>query len=76
LTLRMPPGIDDQALIPRALAKGLSPRALSGFALKPNAGTNGLVIGYGNTSAEELAPAVRTLSELAAGMEKPRRRRA
>ncbi|WOD16914.1 MocR-like pyridoxine biosynthesis transcription factor PdxR [Paraburkholderia kirstenboschensis] len=76
LTLRMPPGIDDQALIQRAFAKGLSPRALSGFALEPHAGTNGLVIGYGNTSAEELAPAVRTLSELAAGMEKPRRRRA
>jgi GntR family transcriptional regulator/MocR family aminotransferase len=76
LTLRMPSDIDDQALVQRAFAKGLSPRALSGFALEPHAGTNGLVIGYGNTSAEELAPAVRTLSELAAGMEKPRRRRA
>ncbi|WP_027801034.1 MocR-like pyridoxine biosynthesis transcription factor PdxR [Paraburkholderia dilworthii] len=76
LTLRLPPGIDDQVLTERAFAKGLSPRALSSFALKPHAATNGLVIGYGNTSAEELVPAVRVLAELAAGIEKPRRRRA
>jgi GntR family transcriptional regulator/MocR family aminotransferase len=34
------------------------------------------VIGYGNTAAEQLTPAVRVLAELAAGIEKPRRRRA
>ncbi|MEX3764933.1 PLP-dependent aminotransferase family protein [Paraburkholderia phenoliruptrix] len=79
LTLRLPAGIDDETLTERAFAKGLGPRALSSFALKPRAGTNGLVIGYGNTPAEQLAPAVRVLAELAglaAGREKPRRRRA
>ncbi|MEC5404099.1 PLP-dependent aminotransferase family protein [Paraburkholderia sp. MPAMCS5] len=76
LTLRLPPGIDDRTLTERAFAAGLSPRALSSFAMEPHAGTNGLVIGYGNTAAEALPPAVRVLAELAAGMEKPRRRRA
>ncbi|CAB3703862.1 MocR-like pyridoxine biosynthesis transcription factor PdxR [Paraburkholderia rhynchosiae] len=80
LTLRLAADIDDQALTERAFAKGLSPRALSGFTLERRAGANGLVIGYGNTGAEALAPAVRILAELVAGMVpasgKPRLRRA
>jgi len=76
LTLRLPAHIHDETLTERALAKGLGPRALSSFALAPRGATNGLVIGYGNTAADKLAPAVRVLAELAASMEKPRRRRA
>ncbi|ALE58059.1 PLP-dependent aminotransferase family protein [Paraburkholderia sp. RL17-368-BIF-A] len=76
LTLRLPAGIDDDTLTERAFARGLAPRPLSSFALEQRAGTNGLVIGYGNTAAEQLTPAVRALAELAAGIEKPRRRRA
>jgi GntR family transcriptional regulator/MocR family aminotransferase len=74
LTLRLPAHLTDQPLVERALAKGLNPRALSGFALQPRAETNGLVIGYGNTPAEQLAPAVDTLAALARGLErKPKR---
>ena len=65
LTLCLPPRIADRSLAERALAQGLNPRALSGFALRPRAQTNGLVIGYGNTPAEQLAPAIRTLSLIA-----------
>jgi GntR family transcriptional regulator/MocR family aminotransferase len=77
LTLRLPPRIDDRILAERALAEGLNPRALSGFALQPRAEMNGLVIGYGNTPAERLAPAIRVLAGLAAGLDgKPKRRAA
>jgi GntR family transcriptional regulator/MocR family aminotransferase len=64
LTLRLPPPVADRTLVGRALAEGLNPRPLSGFALQPHAQTNGLVIGYGNTPAEQLAPAVDTLAAL------------
>ena len=74
LTLRLPARIDDRTLTERALAKGLNPRALSGFVLQPRADTNGLVIGYGNTPAERLAPAIRLLAGLAAELGgKPKR---
>ncbi|WP_454873073.1 MocR-like pyridoxine biosynthesis transcription factor PdxR [Paraburkholderia xenovorans] len=76
LTLRLPARIDDRVLAERALAKGLNPRALSGFALQSRAETNGLVIGYGNTPADQLAPAVHALAGLAGEMDgKPKRRR-
>ncbi|WP_345815727.1 PLP-dependent aminotransferase family protein [Paraburkholderia sp. PREW-6R] len=65
LTLRLPDAIDDNALVARALTEGLNPRALSAFALVPRSGANGLVIGYGCTPAEQLAPAIRTLARLA-----------
>jgi len=75
LTLRLPARLSDQTLSEQALAKGLNPRALSGFALQPRAETNGLVIGYGSTPAEQLAPAVGVLAGLAAKMDgKPKRR--
>jgi GntR family transcriptional regulator/MocR family aminotransferase len=74
LTLRLPPRLADRTLAERARAAGLNPRALSGFALRPRAATNGLVIGYGNTTAERLAPAIDTLAELARKLEgKPAR---
>ncbi|QQC66515.1 MocR-like pyridoxine biosynthesis transcription factor PdxR [Paraburkholderia ginsengisoli] len=74
LTLRLPPQVDDRTLVQRALAEGLNPRALSGFALHPHAQANGLVIGYGNTPAEQLAPAVDTLAALARELQRKRKR--
>lgn len=65
LTLRLPLHLSDQVLAERALAERLNPRALSGFALQPREETNGLVIGYGNTPAEQLAPAIGILAGLA-----------
>ncbi|MFM0198774.1 PLP-dependent aminotransferase family protein [Paraburkholderia fungorum] len=65
LTLRLPPRISDRTLAERALAARLNPRALSGFALQQRDETNGLVIGYGGTAAEQLVLAVRTLARLA-----------
>jgi GntR family transcriptional regulator/MocR family aminotransferase len=74
LTLRLPAQVADRTLVERALAEGLNPRALSGFALQQRPETNGLVIGYGNTPAERLAPAVDRLATLARELEgKPRR---
>ncbi|WP_429303571.1 PLP-dependent aminotransferase family protein [Paraburkholderia sp. GAS199] len=70
LTLRLPPAIDDHALAEGARAHGLNPRALSGFALQPRADANGLVIGYGSTPAEQLAPAVGVLAGLAGRLTK------
>ena len=57
-----------QQALREARAEGLNPRALSSFALHPDPATNGLVIGYGNTAAEQLAPAVHTLAALARDM--------
>jgi len=74
LTLRLPARLADQILAERANSARLNPRALSGFALRPRAQTNGLVIGYGNTPAERLAPAIDTLAALARELEgKPAR---
>nr|WP_023842687.1 PLP-dependent aminotransferase family protein [Burkholderia sp. M701]BAO19145.1 transcriptional regulator, GntR family with aminotransferase domain [Burkholderia sp. M701] len=69
LTLLLPSSIDDRTLAERAQARGLNPRALSGFALGASQQTNGLVIGYGNTAAERLAPAVKVLAELSREIE-------
>ncbi|WP_144113123.1 PLP-dependent aminotransferase family protein [Paraburkholderia sp. BCC1886] len=66
LTLRLPPSIDDARLTEQAFAHGLNPRPLSSFAQPDDTRANGLVIGYGSTPAEQLAPAIRTLAELAA----------
>ncbi|MEX3786072.1 PLP-dependent aminotransferase family protein [Paraburkholderia sp. BR14374] len=69
LTLRLPASLDDRALTARAQALGLGPRALSGFAIGASEQTNGLVIGYGNTEAERLGPAVKALAELVREMQ-------
>ncbi|MGF6662723.1 GntR family transcriptional regulator/MocR family aminotransferase [Paraburkholderia atlantica] len=69
LTLRLPASLDDRALTARAQALGLNPRALSGFAIEASEQTNGLVIGYGNTEAQRLGPAVKSLAELVRQME-------
>ncbi|HEY1998275.1 PLP-dependent aminotransferase family protein [Paraburkholderia sp.] len=65
LTLRLPRHIADRALVERAEAQRLAPRALSSFALQPSDEDNGLVIGYGNTPAEQIAAAVSQLADMA-----------
>jgi GntR family transcriptional regulator/MocR family aminotransferase len=69
LTLRLPASLDDRELAARAQSRGLNPRPLSGFAMWPAPETNGLVIGYGNTEAQRLGPAVKELAELVREME-------
>jgi GntR family transcriptional regulator/MocR family aminotransferase len=63
LTLRLPPRVSDRAVVDLAQQQRLNPRALSGFALRPGDEDNGLVIGYGNTPAEQITAAVNTLAE-------------
>jgi GntR family transcriptional regulator / MocR family aminotransferase len=65
LTLRLSSQIPDRVVVERAAAQRVAPRALSGFALAPCEEDNGLVIGYGNTPAEEIAPAVHLLARIA-----------
>ncbi|HYG45343.1 MAG TPA: PLP-dependent aminotransferase family protein, partial [Bordetella sp.] len=62
LTLRLPPAHVDHAIAAAARRAGLGPAALSAFALRPTAQDNGLVLGYGNTSAELFEPLVRRLA--------------
>ncbi|WP_297119631.1 PLP-dependent aminotransferase family protein [uncultured Enterobacter sp.] len=57
-------GIDDVAVVQRARAFQLAPAALSGYYLDAKQGQTGLVIGYGNTSASQFAPAIRRLQHL------------
>jgi GntR family transcriptional regulator / MocR family aminotransferase len=64
LTLRLPTHIPDHAVVERAVAQRIAPRALSSFALAPCEQDNGLVIGYGNTPAEEIAPAIEILAQI------------
>jgi len=64
LTLRLPPDIDDRPLAAAAHRAGMAPTALSAFALRPTAQDNGLVLGYGNTSADLFDPLVKRLTAL------------
>ena len=77
LTLRLPPHISDRAVVDLAQQQRISASALSGFTLRPQDEDNGLVIGYGNTPAEQIGTAVGSLAQYArevAGTARPRRR--
>ncbi|WP_394792482.1 PLP-dependent aminotransferase family protein [Rhodoferax sp.] len=65
LTVRLPPAYPDQQIAQAAQRYGMAPGALSAFALQPLPQDNGLVLGYGNTSAELFEPLVQRLSRLA-----------
>ena len=65
LTVRLPSTFPDRAIAQAALAHGMAPQALSTFATRPLSADNGLVLGYGNTSADLFEPLVRRLSRLA-----------
>lgn len=65
LTVRLPEELSDQAIMKKARLGGMNPGALSAFAIAPQPDDNGLVIGYGNTSAERFAPLIKQLSRIA-----------
>ena len=66
LTVRLPPSIHDQSIATAARQAGMAPTALSTFALSPTDEDNGLVMGYGNTSADLFEPLVKRLAGLMA----------
>jgi GntR family transcriptional regulator / MocR family aminotransferase len=66
----LPAHIHDRLVVERAALERIAPRALSGFALAPCDEDNGLVIGYGNTPAEEIAHAVSLLARIANEVER------
>ncbi|SFU77626.1 GntR family transcriptional regulator / MocR family aminotransferase [Polaromonas sp. YR568] len=67
LTMRLPAQYPDRAIADAAQRHGLAPAALSSFALQPRSQHNGLVLGYGNTSAELFSPMIRRLSQITLG---------
>ncbi|MNJ80548.1 hypothetical protein D3C77_789670 [compost metagenome] len=65
LTVRLPPDIPDQAIVAQARQAGMNPSALSSFAITPRPEDNGLVIGYGNTSADHFPTMIKRLGDFA-----------
>ncbi|MDQ2147214.1 PLP-dependent aminotransferase family protein [Alcaligenaceae bacterium C4P045] len=65
LTVRLPADYPDERIAAAARQHGMAPDPLSGFAMRRGPLDNGLVLGYGNTSAELFEPSVRRLSQLA-----------
>lgn len=65
LTVRLPRQYCDRRISAAARAHGLAPAPLSDFLLKPLPEDNGLVLGYGNTSAEAMDSRIRLLAKLA-----------
>ena len=72
LTVRLPPRFDDRRIAAEALRHQLAPVPLSSFAMQPKAADNGLVLGYGNTSAELFEPLVMRLSQLVRAADRSR----
>jgi GntR family transcriptional regulator/MocR family aminotransferase len=63
LTLQLPPACPDGAVSTAARAAGMNVGAVSSFSEGQAQGChNGLVIGYGNTSAEQFGPLIRRLA--------------
>ncbi|GAA0741617.1 PLP-dependent aminotransferase family protein [Ideonella azotifigens] len=65
LTVRLAAALRDQAIVDEARRQGLGVAALSSYAMQPRPEDNGLVIGYGNTSAEQMGPMVKRLGRIA-----------
>ena len=65
MALRLPARYRDRAIVEAAREHGIGPFPLSGFSIHPASSTNGLVLGFGNTSADAFAPMLRTLSAIA-----------
>lgn len=63
-------GIDDVELVRQARLHHMAPSALSTFYLNRQLARTGLVLGYGNTSASQFAPAIRTLQRLIASLQR------
>ncbi len=69
LTVRLPGHFPDVRIAKAAQHYGMAPGTLSGYALQAQPQDNGLVLGYGNTSAELFAPLVQRLGDLAQGLD-------
>nr|WP_288852720.1 PLP-dependent aminotransferase family protein [uncultured Acidovorax sp.] len=64
LTLRLPAEVDDREVVEKARSQGIAAHALSTFSLEPTYQDCGLVIGYGNTRAEDIPNALGMLAQL------------
>ncbi|MDM0039213.1 PLP-dependent aminotransferase family protein [Variovorax sp. J22G21] len=67
LCVRIDPAMRDVQVVEAARRWGMAPQALSTFALAPQAQDNGLVLGYGNTPIETIAPLAKRLGMLLRG---------
>ncbi|MGE8580732.1 MAG: aminotransferase class I/II-fold pyridoxal phosphate-dependent enzyme, partial [Burkholderia contaminans] len=65
LALRLPARYRDRAIVDAARAHGIGPFPLSGFSIDAGSAGNGLVLGFGNTSADAFEPMLRMLSAIA-----------
>ena len=63
LTLKLAAGDDDKRIAELAHQHGLGVQALSSFCTRPGA-VSGLVIGYGNTSSNDIPAAIGMLTDL------------
>lgn len=64
LTLKLPAGLDDMKIAKMARSKGIGVHALSAFFIKPTHCDTGLIIGYGNTTADNIPRAVNIIAQL------------
>jgi GntR family transcriptional regulator/MocR family aminotransferase len=71
LTVRLPPCYPDREVVDSARRLGIAPAPLSSFALRPLPEDNGLVLGYGNTSAELFERLIRRVSQLVEAARRP-----
>ncbi len=60
--------VDFPAIVDAARAHGIGPFPLSGFSIDAGSAGNGLVLGFGNTSADAFEPMLRMLSAIAEGV--------
>ncbi|WP_398498171.1 PLP-dependent aminotransferase family protein [Variovorax sp.] len=65
LTVRLPARFDDRRIAAEARRHRMAPMPLSAAAIRPGPDCNGLVLGYGNTSAELFEPMAKRLAQLA-----------
>ena len=65
LTVRLPPEFPDQRIVDDARKLGMNPSSLSSFAVRPRPEDNGVVIGYGNTSADRFPALIKRLGDVA-----------
>ncbi|MES2609346.1 MAG: PLP-dependent aminotransferase family protein [Pseudomonadota bacterium] len=64
ITLCLPPAYRDADIVDAAQEHGIAPTPLSSLSLRKRPQDNGLVLGYGNTSAELFESSVRRLAQL------------
>jgi len=71
LTVRLPPEFPDQRIVDDARKLGMNPSSLSSFAVNPLPEDNGVVIGYGNTSADRFPALIKRLGDVARQARRP-----